>query len=624
MSRPISILFISLSIFVQTNVIECSKSEICPCIPLNTCPDVHQFSKEDAKYLTTILKCSEKGFVRCCKNNEISLPAIKRMDFVENIILTDDVPQIKIVDEDSNIVSTTEAVDITTALDIELEGKSLDPTETTTLTATTQYSDDDDDVESTTIEFEDNLKLPESDRKEKFIMAGDKVAVVYPNLTNTEKIMEHLFLIFPNGEIEAAKAMESIANEPERNNEIVASKPKRVVVRKKLLRKHNDTALIGAESKITESISEPDSMDVERVKETIRQAISNRRRKDDLSTTTALPIDETTLRQRQRQRKKKIKFRKNSTQTVSTTFRSLSRTTLQAQNENREELTTMKPNRKIIYDASSRSNFLKKPHTQLRSHHDDEIIEFTTIKVAPTTTTTSTSIPDAKKNKANNKEEIINTQTATPLVLKVSSRIDDEHRLMIETVHKTLKAIHSGADMRIVQSMIRSHKEKINEIRKKPQLTTTTTTFVPNISTTKPFRGRVRFNKPMSLSESQKHENHHQNQQQQHNVTRTRNLSRTRNTAVTQRTSRTTKQTTVSPVILKLDKNIVYEELDMPPKQKAPADFRASPLFGITMDKFNEFDNGAIEKVYETLRPSANIQNGFFPVIENGTPSSLL
>ena len=140
---------------------------------------------------------------------------------------------------------------------------------------------------------------------------------------------------------------------------------------------------------------------------------------------------------------------------------------------------------------------------------------------------------------------------------------------------------------------------------------------------TRPFRGSAKFRKPATSSPAR--------EEPEAGVTgtRTRNLSRTRGTLATQTTHKSTRKSprtfvTQQPISIVPNLDSLLEEVDMPPKQIAPLDFKPSPLFGITMDEFNDFDRDAIEKMHETFQPRLSVQNGFFPVIENGTPSTLL
>lgn len=139
----------------------------------------------------------------------------------------------------------------------------------------------------------------------------------------------------------------------------------------------------------------------------------------------------------------------------------------------------------------------------------------------------------------------------------------------------------------------------------------------------KPYRGVARFRSPAPLRVSATNAD---------NSVRTRNLSRTRGTVATEGTTTTTYRpptTLLSPFTLRYNRHQnqnLREEINMIPKQRAPKDFQASPLFGLIMDErddSNAFDNEKIEKIHETFRASSEAQNGFYPVIQNGTPSSI-
>jgi hypothetical protein len=169
---------------------------------------------------------------------------------------------------------------------------------------------------------------------------------------------------------------------------------------------------------------------------------------------------------------------------------------------------------------------------------------------------------------------------------------------MIETVHKTLKAVQSGANENQIRSVMAEYDRKLQEIRKNPP--TRATTPIP----TRPSRGGVRFvmterrppQEPMILNNK--------------NVLRGRTVTTTKIPKSIQRP---------------IDHEVSHlNALEVPPTFNAPSDFRPSPLYGMTMDKSNEFDVEEIEKVFDTFTPSPKVQNGFFPVIENGTPSTML
>lgn len=581
-------LFTHILVFsIAITAIEClTLSEVCGCVPLNICPRINRFSLEDEKYLSTVLKCQQEGFVRCCMNNEGSHLAARRSDDAENLILTDDVEKRRLNEELlPDIATTTEMLDVTTE---------IIATTTSEEYLTTQTPENNETIE----------------RKSKAV--DNSISVIYPkdleSENNKNAIMEHLFLIFPNGEIETALA--SKRSSPENTS----VKPlKRVVVRKRLIMKNSD-AFEGAESKKSQIVIEPQQMDVEDVKKRLSVVQKkNRRRNESTSVSTSqtteepIIVEETTTKKKSR---KKIRYRKRKQTTTPTTSTLLSITTKTLKDRLEDiETSSIKPHRKIIYNTRGRTNFLKRPTSQ----DDDESIE---PEVVPTTTT-STAIVEPNELVINyDKVENVFTTPATPIVVKFANQIDIEHKAMIETVHKTLSAIHSGVDMKYVEKMINSHKTRMMEMRKHLPPPT-----VASESQSRPYRGSAKFRKPATTPAAR--ESFHF----QEPGVRTRNLSRTRNTGTTLSSLTTHKSVRKSPRTVThaiTHSKSLLEEIDRAPKLKVPMNFKASPLYGITMDKFNEFDNDMIEKIHETLQPISTIQNGFFPVITNGTPSSLL
>ena len=676
-------------IFIASNAIQCAKtfkkSEICPCLPLNICPEVNRFSKKDAKYFATVLKCTETGFIRCCKNNGNSAN-IRRSDDVENIILIDDVSS---TSEDqfeikSNIDEiTTAEVNEVSPHDVGLKGLESDledyrglvkdveelktdlkaskddlqdrseedeelSTENSKKVISDQNEFDKDSKRSTDFEefpkaseslstflefpttsespddlifttdsssssdlpknidvkteinvIEETSEAAEALREPKFI--DNDISVIYPNHKYSELdkkkkdlMLEHLFLIFPNGEIEAALATSTT------RPQTTLEKPRRVIVRKRLIKRPMDS-LEGAESKMSQTVIEPKEMDVEEVKKRLSDM---HRRKIDVQTTTEDSIDETTTR---KQRRKKIKIRKRK---ESTTAAILSTTLPTFKPRETTEESTNKPRRKIVYDTRSRVNFLKqRPSSQAI---DEESIE---AEVA--TNTIQTPAAETTEN-----IELFTTTPTIPLVVKQAPRIDFEHKKIIEALVKTLTAINSGVDTNFVERMIETHKSKMKEIRKSPPTLTTVRTMTAE--PTRPFRGSAKFQKPITTIPSQPET------EPETKGTRTRNLSRTRNTIATEPTQRSTVKKSPRTVVTQKTANSIInldslpEEVDMPPKQKAPLDFRPSALYGITMDQFNDFDSDTIEKIHATMKSPSNVQTGFFPVIQNGTPSTLL
>lgn len=577
---------ISLIVLLASGaVLSARQREICACIPINVCPKANRFSRDDAKYFLTVLKCKEEGFIRCCPHNDITDAAARRSDDAENIILIDDVHE-KFDTASESIETTTMDADLPTTTEM---------------------------IEEFTTEV-----VLESERQPKAI--DSNVAVIYPkNSIEDEKqkaVREHLFLIFPNGEIEAAQATEKPTS----------IKPmKRVVVRKRLVTKAPEEFLQEAESKLSQAVIEPEAMDIEEVKQRLSDMQGFKRRKINksspitttTSTTTEEPIEETT----KRALKKKKKFRKRL-QTTTAVIPSTKALKVLAQAEEAES-TTLKTIRKVVYNTRGRVNFLKRPQSQQTADEDEEreVLEVST-EQATTSTAQSTTGGSRRRTTTTKPAEFLAklepffaAVTPRPKVLKQAARIDLEHKMMIETVHKALSAIHSGVDMKFVEKMIESHRSRMKEVRKNP---TTTESSVA----TRPYRGSARFRKPATTPTSLK-----DLRPTATAGTRTRNLSRTRNTVTTTltthksvRKSPKTLMTQTNPVINA--ENTLLEEVDMPPKQKAPKDFRASPLYGITMDKDTEMDGDELDKIHETFLPPST--GGFFPVIHNGTPSTLI
>lgn len=602
-----------LMVLTASSAIEGAKSfkpsEVCACVPLNVCAEIHKFSKADEKYFKTVLRCKEEGFIRCCRNDET---ASRRLDDDENIILTDDARSEK-VKPDEFEDSVKSIIDETTTENVDLTTLSLDDDATTTETSEDLFTTLPPEPEET---FEE---ASESKRKSKFI--DNNVEVVYANQENSElekkkQMMEHLFLIFPNGEIEAALATSSTVSPLSINNETGSSpvKPKRVIVRKRLIKKSSVESLEGAESKISQAVIEPKQIDVEEVKKRLSVMLRNNRGRVNYSSaitaptteriatnTSENPVEETTVKRR---RRKKIKVYRKQKPTAAPNNTS---TTLTARKE-KVETSTKKSRRKIIYDARVRTNFLKRPSSQQSDFNDDEL---------EVITTTAASIAAEKLTEPAN--DILFEATLMPQQeVEHSNRIDFEHKAIIETIHKSLSAIHSGVDIKFVEKMIDSHKSRMKVMRQKAA-----STFAV-AEPTRPYRGSASFGKPATAQPSQ------DEPESQVGGTRTRNLSRTRSTVTTHltthnstriapRTSMTQPQ--ANPIV---NSNSLPEEVDMPPKQKPPVKFRASPLFGITMDKFNEFDGDTIDRIHETFQSPSNIRSGFFPVIQNGTPSTLL
>jgi hypothetical protein len=194
----------------------------------------------------------------------------------------------------------------------------------------------------------------------------------------------------------------------------------------------------------------------------------------------------------------------------------------------------------------------------------------------------------------------ITTTTDVPHVVKISSKIDNEHRVMIESVRMTLKAIHSGVDMRVLRAMIGSQQKQIEELRNLPAITPkpvfkpetakvniftpeTTDKFTftaqttqknnftvqatsKNIVTppTRPYRGNVRFNYRVSTTKLPQ-------------IIDLSNAPRLRNLARAQMPSTT----------------------ENPEGIETPSDFNASPLFEVADDQNEKFNVAIIDRMYK-------------------------
>jgi hypothetical protein len=168
-------------------------------------------------------------------------------------------------------------------------------------------------------------------------------------------------------------------------------------------------------------------------------------------------------------------------------------------------------------------------------------------------------------------------------------------------VRKTLVAIQKGANMTVLRSMMVDYGKKVAEIRKNPPTRATTV---------RPFRGSVKFGL----------ETRRPAHEPVRHVTKAQNGIRIRvTTTKTTEIPRNVRRTTRPPSLAKRPN---LNTLEIPETFKAPSDFQASPLYGLTMDKFNDFGMEEIEKIHETFVAPSDIQNAFYPVIENGTPST--
>lgn len=618
---------IFIAFFANKCVESASQKEVCPCVPLNVCPEISHFKNDDEKYLTTILKCSESGFVRCCSESDrIKLQANRRSD--------DDLTDTIFIGDSSEEETTTteKLIDITT---VGIDDNSI--SETTTELINEITTDFPNEI-SNTLNDVDNYNK------------STNVELVYPDQSedkNDGKFNnENLFLIYPNNDdLTAARSDSTLMNFVDRENiefttatnlneettEIdpptttpnievattianneekpIQQKRKRVVIKKRLRKKLVDDSLEGAESKISKTLVKP----TKNVEESTSPATTTKKKKV----------------------RKILKTRSTTIDPNSLTSTTTTQTPL-----------TIKP-RKILYDTKRRTNFLKKTPNQIQ--HDDEDdddgelsdmtvtlppIAITTSSTEasttststtsqPTTTTTTTTPRTTRKTTttqvASKRTTPLFTTTTTkkslPKVIQQANRIDLEHKTMIKTLHKALSAIHSGVDMANVEKMIENHRVRMDEIRKNPPISTPT----------RPYRGSAKFNRPTTIRDYNYNF---------HDSSRTRNISRPQ---------RITTTTTVKPVeritMRKSPRlaitqpptpppthhptNFEFKALELP-SNAAPNEFRPSQLYGITMDESHQLDIIEIEKIYKTHEPPKSLQNGFFPVIENGTPSTIL
>jgi hypothetical protein len=600
---------IFIAIFANKCVVECaSQKEVCPCVPLNICPEIsHHFKETEDKYFSTILKCSESGHVRCCLNSDKMKLASRRSD--------DDSDTIFIGDSNEDETTTENVIDITTK--------------------------DDNFISETTTEYINVITTDETSNTSNNVINSSNVELVYPDHSAKNKSDEHLFLIYPNVEdlttINNDSTLANFINQDEveftttninevntteeettiPNIEIVTTtiannveekpiqKRKRVVIKKRLKKKLVvSESLEGAESKISKTLVKPN--EIQPTEESIPSTSESTTRKKKVRKilrTRSTTIDPNLL---------------TSTTTTSTPL-------------------TIKP-RKILYDTKTRTNFLKKPSNQIQQDlkdydvDDDESIDMTvtlppittssteasTTTSQPTTTTikmTTTSQVMSKKTTPLFTSTVIIKKKSLPKVVQQANRIDLEHKTMIQTLHKALFAIHSGVDMVNVEKMIENHKVKMDEIRKNP----------PAIAPTRPYRGSAKYRRPTTIKDYNFYDS-----------------SRIRNISKAQRLTTTTTTTTTKPVeritIRKSPRlavtqpptppthpinNIKFREFELP-SNATPNDFRPSQLYGITMDQSHQLDSAAIEKIYKIHEPPKSLQNGFYPVIENGTPSTIL
>lgn len=614
--------------FIASKCGECAlQREICPCVPLNICPEISHFKDDDEKYFSTVLKCSTTGYVRCCSNNESVKPALRRSDDSSNTILISDNDDL-ITHEFSmkeDIITTEIPIETTTTINSDVDETYA--TETTTEEITTEQPS------------LNNEKLPKID--------DGTVELIYPNreVENKNKSMENIFLIFPNGEeaanlktdesplinIEDAAKNESTTEIAAKNEttpipieERPRQKSKRIVIKKRLKKKLDDS-IEGAESKLTRTIAKPTDIKQTVVDTVISRSSSSIRKNDRTTEASTKPTLTTTIStSNEESTTLKKKIRRKILKTRPTTIEP----TLATTSKFIEITSTSKPMRKVLYDTRSRTNFLKRPSHQnqqeIRDSEEDEMMidpAVTLPSVAITTSTAASTTEEVSRKTTVSfvTESIKKQQKSLPKVMQQANRIDMEHKTMIQTLQKALSAIHRGVDMVNVEKMIEKHKARLEEIRKNP----------PTVTPTRPYRGSAKYKRPTMIRDYTSNDS-----------SRTKKLSKSR-TILTTTTTRSPERITIrksprlaitqpptpptpSSTTVESFSDMGELEFELPPKNAKPTDFRASQLYGITMEKSNELDSVDIEKIYKTHEAPKRIQNGFFPVIENGTPSTLL
>ena len=239
-----------------------------------------------------------------------------------------------------------------------------------------------------------------------------------------KKLMEKqhdLHLIFPNGEIEAALKLINPLHEKEKAT--TTERPQRVVIRKRLLGNKNvsESSFEESESIISKAVVEPQK-NIERIRQRLTERLRLR-----LNTTTELPIEVTTEK---RKRRKKLKYRSRST-TKAIPSSTLGKEEKEA-NEKRNETT-----------QSGRLDYQKESEIEIENLREG-----------------------VSRNQSNFKPR--RKIKKLPKVVQMSPIIDNEHEVMIKTVHRTLTGIHKGADATYVRSMVNGYKKEIEEMRKNP------------------------------------------------------------------------------------------------------------------------------------------------------------
>lgn len=566
-------------------------SEMCPCVPLNVCPKIYTSPKKDSKYFNTIHKCPDSSYVRCCESKTITHQIESSNRRIDDFVKSNLVDESDLYFEENEITS-------------------VEPEVVTESYTTVEYTTPPDDVlEQTTVtaaSYESSSKTNEN--------VVNDFSVIYPNqefpyFAPVPTIIEQIMLIFPNGDIESE---ESYVKKNETQGRM---RPRRVLVRKKLLVPKD--VVEGAASEVR-SFTVPKPIDTELMKDRLKEIIKHKRASS-VQLTTIPTTQATTPRPRRMKYKKKKESLINQSNE-----RQLGTTAKAVPQLEKAEMNLIVPKKKMIYDSSSRVNYLKRPSSMQAVMVEEKIVEEEVLPVEVIEVSTTQSpvsvfqpllmIPDQKKI----------------LKMKIASKVDDDHKKMIEFIQQTLTKIHSGADMNMLETLIEAHDGA--ETKKYE----TTTKIIKNVEDVagndyntqivKPYRGKSKFLSPVTSKPVSSNLNLNE-------TIRTRNLSRTRKTKTTMKTP---EFATINNVVSSVEQSKVVNlpttrlaelihELQLTREQKPKSDFKPSPLYGLTMDNKDNYNHNEIEKIHEQLRPypMSKLNNGFFPVIQNGTPSSI-
>lgn len=561
-------------------------SEMCPCVPLNVCPKIYSSPIEDMKYFDTILKCTDSGYVRCCESKDITHDdgsSNRRMDdFVTSIL----------VDESDLYFE-------------EIETTSVAPDVVTESVTTVEYSTIDDVLEQTTIPYDSSL---DNESKEKL---EDNLSVIYPNQefpnsVSVPIIMEQIMLIFPNGDIESEQSY------LKKNETQGRQRPRRVLIRKKLLVPNE--VLESAASELR-SMTVPQPIDTQLMKDRLKEIIKHKRASSLQFTT--IPTTQATT-----QRPRRMKYKKKKESSINQSNESqLNSTTKAVSLMDRPEMNLIVPKKKMIYDSSSRVNYLKRPSSSTAVLVEEKTVEQEVLPEEVIEVST-------KHSPANVMQPLLMIPDQMKIIkMKSSPKVDDDHKKMIEFIQQTLTKIHSGVDMKMLETLIEAHDgAETKKYKTTTKITKNVVKVANNVYDTqsvKPYRGKSKFLSPVTAKPIASNLNLNE-------TLRTRNLSRTRKTKTTVRTP---ELTTINYVAQQpKGENLpttrlaeLIQELQLNREQKPTSDFKPSPLYGLTMDSKDNYNHNEIEKIHEQLRPYpfSKMNNGFFPVIQNGTPSSI-